>query len=251
LAVTDGCQPWRVGEATRMSNKNRWMRCGVLTILVLAVCGIGWLVVQLWVMGIVDRVGLLDPMEEGEQIVAIDPELLSEAVTEVDYDTIARKIIEQRIGHRDLNLYDGGWIHSTCSEIDSAPEFVYFNYSCNYYWLTLNARIRIFPHQSEADWYFTTNDVSHDGLDLSIRQINIPQAIQIIEANGGKDFCQAAESDCKIRVNFRSANDDEVWLVRYGTRKYILCGFVNAETGSYSIHVVDNTDGSWFCPPPQ
>jgi len=232
-----------------MGTRQVWVRRVLLVILVLGVCGAGCLALELWAVYVRAQIESLE--SDGRGVVE-DPTLFATAVTEVDYDAIVREILEQQIGRRDLSLYDGVWVHQACAEVGFVPEYVWFHYFFSYYGATVYAHVRIHPHQGKAEWSFVSSSpTSADDLDLPSRQVHIPQAIRIIEANSRENFRQTEEGDCEIWVDFESAAGDDVWLVRYKTSERMLCGFVDSQTGDYSINVVDNTDGSWFCPPPQ
>ncbi|MCP4602764.1 MAG: hypothetical protein GY847_19985, partial [Proteobacteria bacterium] len=67
---------------------------GVLSvILVLAVIGAGCLAFGVWVIYALDRAESL----ESRGIVPLDPALFAEAHTEVDFDRMARDLLEQQI----------------------------------------------------------------------------------------------------------------------------------------------------------
>ncbi len=217
---------------------------GVLSvILVLAVIGAGCLAFGVWVIYALDRAESL----ESRGIVPLDSTLFVEARTEADYDRIAHDLLEQQIGRQNLKLYDITWYHHDCSRVGSALDGISLWYFFRYYGInTITCYILLDSRSEEAVWSCGPSKRSdYDAIDLSSRRVNIPQALEIVEANGGQDFRQAEESSCEIRVRavpierygVEAGNDD--WDIRYTRDNSTLCAFVNSQTGDHNIYEMD------------
>lgn len=172
-----------------------------------------------------------ESLETGTTVGVIDSSVFAQAVTEADYEVIARRILEQQINRQDLRLGGGGWIHSSCSDVGSAPDVIYFDYYFRIAWLGMRTTIRGYPYQDQVEWYSIRLEQSPGDLNLSSRQVHIPQALEIVELNGGEDFRRAEQGDCEIRVDFGSEAGDDVWWVRYKTNTQEFCRLVDSQTG--------------------
>ncbi len=216
---------------------------GVLSvILALVVIGAGCLAFGAWMMYALDQAESL--CSERHRL-PFNPALFAEARTEADYDRIARDFLEQQIGRRNLRPYNIMWYHRDCSGVGSVPDGVSIRHLFRYYGIAVNSNVIFSPHGDEVVWTCSVSKLDYDAIDLSSRRVNIPQALEIVEANGGKDFRQAEESSCEItvfgvpieRYGVEAGTDD--WDIRYTRENSTLCAFVNSQTGDHNIYEMD------------
>ncbi len=224
----------------------------ILIIIIVSIAGIvGCLAIELHTLSTTYQVEEMIKSTRGTVIV--DSTLLAEAATEVDYEAIAREILESQVDRRDLILYDGIWGPITYDGRESMPDHISFYYYFKYNRFDIHAHSTVFPSENRASWLLYRGSI-RDELDLSSRQVHIPQVLQIVDANGGRDFCETEKDGCEVWVHFvtlddrlEASNDD--WFISYEGRGSTLCALVDSQTGEHNIYIRPHTEGTSNCIP--
>jgi hypothetical protein len=223
----------------------------LVTITVLIAGIVGCMAIELYTLSTTYQVE--EMIESAGGTVIVDSTLLAAAATEVDYEAIAREVLESQVEHQDLLLYGGIWGPIAYDGRESMPDHISFYYYFKYYRFGIHAHSTVFPSENRVSWLFFRGN-KPDELDLSSRQVHIPQALQIVNTNGGRTFCETEENGCEVWVHFGELDDrleasDGDWAIRYEGHRSTLCALVDSQTGEHNIYIRPHTEGVSNCLP--